>query len=365
MSPLPRRVEAAGVRGLRRKRDPSAIRPCDFFDESDRLRGLFGRLVRGDAERVALVPSVSYALSAVARNEELGPGRSVVVAEGQFPSAVYPWRERCVETGAELRIVPAPPPGEGRGATWNARLLQAVDARTSVVALPPCHWSDGTRFDLEAIGHRAREVGAALIVDGTQAVGAVPFDVARVRPDVLAVAGYKWLLGPYSLGAAWYGPRYDRRRPLEETWTSRPGSEDFAGLTRYRDGYRAGARRYDVGEHSNFILVPMLAAALELLLEWGVEAVAERCASLGSEIAAAARELGLWVEDEAWRAAHLLGLHLPTAADPEQLRTALAARRVQVSVRGRAVRVSPHVYNDTEDVEALREGLRAALGRRS
>ena len=114
------------------------------------------------------------------------------------------------------------------------------------------HWTDGTRFDLAAIGARAREVGAALVVDGTQSVGALPFDVQQLRPDALVCATYKWLMGPYSLGFAYLGPRFDDGEPLEETWIGRRGSENFKELVDYQDDYQPGALRYDVGERSNF-----------------------------------------------------------------------------------------------------------------
>jgi len=123
------------------------------------------------------------------------------------------------------------------------------------------HWTDGTRFDLVAIGRAARRVGAAFVVDGTQSVGALPFDVREIQPDALVCAGYKWLLGPYAMGAAYFGPRYDAGDPIEENWITRRGSDDFQRLVAYQDEYAPGAIRYDVGERSNFILLPMFIAA--------------------------------------------------------------------------------------------------------
>jgi len=209
MGPLLKRVEEAGIAAVQRRRDPTSITPESFFTDADRARGLFARLVNApDPSRVAVVPGVSYGMATVARNLRVGRGQNVIVARAQFPSNVYGWRRLCAETGAELRAVEPPANAEGRGAGWNTRLLEAIDASTAVVALGNVHWADGTRFDLEAIGARGREVGAALVIDGTQSVGAMPFDVARVRPDALVVGGYKWMLGPYSLGMAYYGERF-------------------------------------------------------------------------------------------------------------------------------------------------------------
>ena len=272
MAPLAAAVRAAGIRGIDRRTAPHLIRPEDFFDESDHLRCLFSRVVNApDPKRVAIVPSVSYGLAAVARNVPAARGDNVVVLEEQFPSNVYVWRRLCAERGLELRTIEAPPPdARGRALEWNIRLLSSIDRRTALVSVPHVHWADGTLFDLERVGERARDCDALLAVDGTQSVGAMPFDIQRVRPDALVCAGYKWLLGPYSTGLAWYGPAFDHGTPIEENWITRRGSEAFAELVRYRDEYQPAALRYDVGERSNFVLLPMLVAALELVLEWTV-----------------------------------------------------------------------------------------------
>lgn len=360
MSPLSRVVEEAGIAGIRRKRVPTEITPADFFEGGTRARERFARLVNApDPRRVALVPSASYGIATAALNVARERGRNVVVAHEQFPSNVYTWRSLCAREGMELRTVEPPEGVEGRGAEWNRRILEAVDARTAVVALDNVHWADGTRFDLEAVGRRAREVGAALVVDGTQSVGALPFDVQVVRPDALVCAGYKWLMGPYSLGFAYFGERFDGGVPLEESWLGRVGSEDFRALVGYPDEYRPAALRYDVGEHSNFALLPMLTAAVEQLLEWGVAEVQAYCRALAAELVDEARALGFGVEEEAWRAWHLFGLRARPGVELSRLQDRLRERNVAVSLRGSALRVSPNVYNEPADVEALRAVLRA------
>jgi selenocysteine lyase/cysteine desulfurase len=362
MGPLLKRVEEAGIEAVRRRRDPTGITPADFFTGADRARRLFARLVDApDPSRVALIPSVSYGIATAARNLPVHAGQNVVVARAQFPSNVYGWRRLCAETGAELRAVAPPEGAEGRGAGWNERLLDAIGSRTAVVALGNVHWADGTRFDVEKIGRRAREVGAALVIDGTQSVGALPFSVARVKPDALFVAGYKWMLGPYSLGLAYYGERFDGGVPLEETWMGREGSEDFTALVDYVDEYQPGALRYDVGERSSFTLMPMLIAAMEQLLEWQPENIQDYCRELTSELLAEARTLGYAVEDEPWRGTHLFGIRVPPSVEMPRLQRLLAERRIAVSLRGDAVRVAPNVHADASDVAALAEALREAV----
>lgn len=367
MSPLARTVEAAGLDGFRRLRAPSRIEPSDFFEESDELRRAFAALVGvEEPARVALIPSASYGLAIAARNLGVDPGQNLVLAEDQFPSNVYAWRRLADARGADLRFVgPGDGGGEegaGRGERWNARILEAIDGATAGVALPHVHWTDGTLFELESVRRRASEVGAALIVDGTQSVGALPFEVGRIRPDALVCAGYKWMLGPYSIGVAYLGPRFDDADPLEETWLGRKGSEDFGGLVDYETEYQPGAIRHDMGERSNPVTVPMQTAALRLLLDWGVERIQDYCRRLTRPLVDEAGDLGMRVEDEAWRASHLFGLRLPTGARSERLARELEREDVVVSVRGDAVRVSPHLYNDEGDVEALLDVLRRRAG---
>lgn len=358
MSPLSQRVEAAGLAGLQQKRNPSLIGPDDFFEDSDTARRLFAGLIHADPSRIALIPSASYGIATVARNLEAQRGQNLVLMHEQFPSNIYSWRRLAEETGAEVRVV-KPPDGAPRGVRWNERILDTIDADTTVVAMAPVHWADGTRFDLERIGERAREVDAAFVVDGTQAIGALPFDVQTIQPDALICAGYKWLLGPYSIGVAYFGPRFDGGIPLEENWITRRGSENFSGLVLYEETYQPGATRYDVGERSNFILVPMLIAGLEHLHEWGVEAIQHYCADLTRDLLREAQESGFSVEAEDYRSAHLFGLRLPSHVAIDRLRALLDERNISVSLRGDAIRIAPHVYNDARDIEALRDALHA------
>jgi selenocysteine lyase/cysteine desulfurase len=366
MGPLPRVAQEAGVAAVMRKADPgSRIVAADFFGESSEARRLFAAVIHADDDsRIAIIPAVSYGIATAARNTPLAAGQNIVVCAEQFPSNVYTWRKAAKRSGAELRVVAAPDRAKRRGAEWNARVLGAIDAGTAIVSLPHVHWTDGTRFDLAAIGRRARGVGAAFIIDGTQSVGALPIDVREIQPDALVCAGYKWLLGPYAIGAAYFGPRYDDGEPLEETWIARRGSEDFQRLVDYQDDYAPGAVRYDVGERSNFILLPMFIAALRLVLEMTPERIQQYCRRLTAGPIERARALGFLVEDEESRGAHLFGLRTPPGLDLQRLHQTLQTRRVFASLRGSALRVSPNVYNDEADLDALVEVLKDVVALR-
>jgi selenocysteine lyase/cysteine desulfurase len=362
MSPLPMSVEEAGIAGIRRKRVPSDIGPRDFLAGINTIRSRFARLLGlRETDRIAVIPSVSYGLATAARNLPVAPRQKILILARQFPSNVYIWRRLAVTSGAELVTIAAPEGGVHRARRWNEHLLEAIDTDTAIVALGQVHWTDGTLFDVAAIAARCREVGAALVLDGTQSIGALPFDVGTVRPDALVCAGYKWLMGPYSIGVAYFGPRFQDGTPLEEAWLARAGSDDFPRLIDYQDSYRPGAVRYEPGEVSNFSLVPMLAAALDLVVGWGADEIQRYCLALTESLVAEVRSLGFDAEDSEWRAGHLVGLRVPDGADPRSIQAELTARRIAVSLRGDVLRVSPHVYNDQGDIRALTAALREVV----
>jgi selenocysteine lyase/cysteine desulfurase len=146
--------------------------------------------------------------------------------------------------------------------------------------------------------------------------------------------------------------------PLEENWISRLGSEDFRGLVNYQDEYQPGALRYDVGERSNFILLPMMAEALELVLEWTPDAIQDYCGALTRSLFDELRALDFTVGDADSHGAHLFGIRVPERLDLTRVHRMLQERQVHVSARGSAIRVSPHLYNDAADLDALLEVLR-------
>ena len=351
MSPQLRVVRSVGEEAIARKSRPWEISPRDFFENSETVRVLFAQLVGGDAEGVAIIPSVSYGMAVATANVTLKAGQNVVVLEEQFPSNVYPWRELAKRTGATVVTVPRP-----AGHDWTNAVLERVDEQTAVVAVPNCHWTDGSILDLVRTGERAREVGAALVVDATQSLGAHPLDVSEVCPDFLVSAAYKWLLGPYSLGFLYVGEAYREGLPIEHNWISREGSEDFARLVEYTDAYGPGARRYDVGERSNFVLLPMAVEALRQILAWGVENIAVSLREFTDRIEEQAEKLGIETVPASMRAGHMIGLGLGPEA-PKDLAVRLAEDNVFVSVRGRNLRVSPHLYNTQRDVERLLDSL--------
>jgi selenocysteine lyase/cysteine desulfurase len=355
MSPQLRSVREIGERAVTRKSWPWKITPDDFFEDAEKTRALVAHLIGAGADGVALIPSVSYGIAVAAANVKVEPGEKILILEDQFPSNVYAWRELAAQKGTQLVTVPRPPDHD-----WTPAVLGHLDENTAVVAVPNCHWTDGSLLELRRIGGRAREVGAALVVDGIQSLGAHPFHVAEVRPDFLVASAYKWLLGPYGVGFLYVGEDYREGAPIEHNWINRRGSEDFSRLVGYQNAFQPGARRYDVGERSNFVLLPMANEALRQILDWGVENVSETIGELTDLIEEEAKKRGIEAIPAKRRARHMVGIKLGSAA-PEDLAARLAGEDIFVSVRGESMRVSPHLYNTAEDVNRLFAALAGAF----
>lgn len=353
MSPMLKSVEKKGIEGMKSKRNPSLVKAEDFFKDTEKLRREFSKLINGEPGRIVLVPSVSYGLANVVKNIKLTASDNIIVAAEQFPSNYYPWHSVHQDTGAKLKVIAPPNELVNRGKVWNERLLEAIDQQTKLIALGNVHWADGTLFNLKEIRRRTKEVGALLVIDGTQSVGALPFDVKEIQPDALICAGYKWLMGPYSLGLAYYGEYFDHGKPVEENWINRLHSENFAGLVNYESNYQPGSLRYEVGEHSNFILLPMLFEALKQINQWKPKAIQQYCAGITHKPIALLREAGFWLEDDKLRGQHLFGIRIPASAQPDKIKKALLKNKISVSFRGDAIRVSPHLYNSEADMMKL------------
>ena len=362
IAPLMTSLKEEGVNALERRQQPYKIQRQDWFEPVDEVKRQFAQLIKcPDPDRIALIPSVSYGMATVARNIGLKPGDELVLLEEQYPSNYYSWQALAAETGAGIVTVKAPESFENKGEAWNEAILNAINERTKVVALGQVHWTDGTRFGLVQIGERARAVGAKLIIDGSQSVGALPFNIQEIRPDALFCVGYKWLLGPFSLGLAYFGEAFDNGSPLEENWINREGSDDFQNLVNYTPDYRPKAGRYSVGENSNFHLLPILKGALVQLNEWGVANIQDYCQQLTAIPINELTQLGCIVEKQESRAAHLFGIRFRKEVDLSRLNALFVENQIYVSLRGTAVRVSVNVFNDQNDMDKLVETIKRVL----
>lgn len=346
-SPLLNAVCRAGETAVSLKAHPWTDFRTQAAADAETARDLFARLIGATGDAIAIVPATSYGVAVAAANLPIERDRKIVVTQDQFPSDYFAWRHLAEQSGAELVTVSRPADGD-----WTSALERAIDADTAIVSAPPCHWTDGGAVDLNAIGARCRAVGSAFVIDATQAAGAMPLDVAALQPDFLVSSAYKWLLCPYTLGFLYAAPHRQQGQPIE--W------HEWA-VSAMEDSDRArGARRYDMGERNNPINLKMALVALEQLLDWGTENISATVKPLTDRIADGATERGLSVPPAAHRVAHTIGLRRAVGW-PAEIIERLAADNVYVSQRGDSLRISPHVFNDTSDIDRFFAALDRAL----
>lgn len=360
ISPQLHTVLEAGTQGLKRKSSPWKIGAEFYFDECEQFRAIAGELIGSSPEHIAIVPSASYGLATAAANIEphIAPGDKLLVLAEQFPSNYYVWDALARRRGAQLSVVPFPADGD-----WTSAILKHIDGKTRVLALPNCHWTDGTLIDLERI---RREIGPQgdnvpfLVLDLTQSLGAYPFFVDRVQPDFMVSALYKWAMGPYGIGVLYVADRWLDGEPIEYNWVNRRRSENLARLIDYCNEFQNGARRFDVGQRSNPILLPMAVAAFRQLIDWDPARTSASIGQLTNHLARRAADIGLQVTAPEFRAGHMIGLRL-TERWPDALRANLLAEDIHVSYRGTGMRVSPHLYNTLDDMDRLADYLQKHL----
>jgi selenocysteine lyase/cysteine desulfurase len=341
--------EAAGAKSRPWERQPS-----DFFADAEHIRRLAAELFGANSDAWAIIPAASYGLSAAARAIEptLQPGHRILLMADEFPSNVLPWRRVAAQVGAALTTVATPADGD-----WTAAVLDAIGPGVRVVALSHCHWTNGALLDLTKISTACRQIGAVLVLDVTQSLGALPLDLALVDPDFMVAAGYKWLLCPYGFGLMYVAPRWRDARPLEETWLARSGAEDFATLVDYSDVYRPGARRFDVGETCVTTILPGAIAALGQLRAWGVAPIAESLKAISARIAPQLQAQGFAVLPAKRRAPHMFGATLPDGHN-QDVAGSLREHGVFVSRRGQSIRFAPHLHVTEADLAQLAAALK-------
>ena len=355
-SPLPIAVQEVGRAGVARKGQPWRIDPALPSKQYERARAAAAALINVDADDVALISSVSYGVAAAAKLISIPVGARVLVLENDHSSAVLEWTTRAPAGGFTVDAVPRPADGD-----WTTAVLAAIEQPgappLALASISSVHWSDGGLLDMDRIVAALRRQGAMLLVDATHAVGVIAADMRRLDPDFLVFPTYKWLLGPYGRAFLYVARRHQDGVPLEQTSYGRRAITS-EGETYYRDlAFVAGARRFDMGERDHFISLEMAAVGMELMAQWGCDAVAARLSALTARLAEGLRECDVVIPDAAVRAPHILSLQFRRGL-PEGLIARLTAEQVYVAPRVGRLRISPHVYNDEQDVERFVEVFR-------
>jgi len=350
--PLLKTAEEAAMHALQRGRNPSDFNIGHFFDLVDEVKGLYGQIVNCDADQVAVIPSSSYGFASALNNISSKQNGEAITVKDEFPSDFFALKKWCDQHENTLKIIS--PETEDRNtiaAEWNKSIITSINENTSMVVMSSVHWASGVKFDLQAIGQKCHEMNAFFVVDGAQSVGSQPIDVKACNINVLITAAYKWLLGPYSLGFMYLDDNFYQGTPIEESWMNRTNARDFTSLSVYDPIYSPKAGRYNMGERSNFILMPIAKHGLSQILEWKPSEIQKYAVNLTQPLFEY-----LKTENTSY-SNHLFSLPMPGGINLEKLNENLRKRNIILSQRGESLRVSVNVFNDENDINALIEAI--------
>jgi len=341
---LPRRATEAVATHFAHRDELACGDFLAWYDDADRIRAKIGRLINCAPEDIAFVPNASTALGLLLAGMDWHSGDHVLTLEHEFPNNLYApgLLERF---GVETTACP-----------WD-RFYQSVNPRTRLAILSSVNYNTGFAPPLAELAEFLHARGVLLFVDGTQSVGALRFDAARVQPDMLAVHGYKWLLSPNGAGFFYIAPQLRHRlQPNVVGWRSHRDWRNVDNLHHGIPELLPSAEKYEGGSVS-FALLYAMEASLDLMLETGPEVIEQRVLDLAAKTREMLRQLGATVAD---------GSTPIVAARFEKhgvsaLARALKEQRVLVAARRGHLRVSPHLYNNEQDLEIFERALRALL----
>ena len=348
VSPVSRRVAAAVTAFINEATVIDAAAQRRWEVRTEAVRTSFARLVGTRPEEIAFVKNTSEGLSLIAAGVDWRAGDNVIAVDGEYPSNVYPWFG-LRRWGVETRMVR---PVHGRVRVEDVRAL--MDARTRVVAVSFVDWNTGARTDLRPIGELCRRCGILFCVDGIQGVGAIPLDDEREHIDCLAVGGHKWLLAPEGCGCLFISQRViGHISSVLHGWKSVRDADVYLP---YHFDPRPDAAKFEPGSPS-VLSTYALGAAVDLLLEIGVDQIERRLYELTDRLAAGLRPRGAnlvspWGEGER---SGILVFRL--GDDPQRLWAELTRRGFVVRVRSGGIRIAPHFYNNEDDIDRLLAAL--------
>jgi selenocysteine lyase/cysteine desulfurase len=348
-SPLPLASQEAGRAAIGRKGQPWKLPDGFQREQYERTRKAAAALIGAEPDDVALISSVGYGVSTAGKVLQVPRGTRVIVLENDHTSPVLEWHARAQAGGFVVDTVKQPSDGD-----WTSTVLTAIERAgvppVALASISSVHWSDGGAIDLPRVRAALNKQGAAFLIDATHDAGVRHIDVKTLDPDFLIFPTYKWVLGPYGRAFMYVAKRHQHGVPLEQTAAARKAvnAED---TIYFRDtSYREDARRYDMGERDHFVSMEMAAIGMEMMAGWGNDAIIARLSMLTGKLADGLGNLGVGVLDAKVRAPHILCVSFPQGMAPD-LPKRLAAEGVHAAPRLGRLRISPHVYNDEQDVE--------------
>ncbi|MDQ2898973.1 MAG: aminotransferase class V-fold PLP-dependent enzyme [Acidobacteriota bacterium] len=338
---IPIRAKAALDRHFARRDEFACHDFIEWFDDMDEIRGLAARLIHCAASDIAFIPNASTALSLLIGGLDWKSGDRIVTLQDEFPNHYY-YPAHLRHAGVEFVETPF------------ERFYDAIAPRTRLVALSSVNYTTGFRPPLEEISRFLRERDVLFYVDGTQSVGALECDVEKIRPDLLAVHGYKWLLSPNGAGFLYASPALrERLEPAVIGWRSDRNWRGVDRLHHGRPAFSNDAEKYE-GGMLPFAILYAMGESIRMILDIGPERIERRALALAAEAAAILQQAGGKVRH---RDSPIVAADFGER-DVSALARALERERVLVAARHGNLRVSPHFYNDEADLARLAEALR-------
>ena len=337
---LPRCATEAVARHFAHRDELACWDFLKWYDDAERLRTKIARLICCGPDDVAFVPNSSTALGILLTGLDWRPGDRVVTLEHEFPNNIY---APALLGHFGVEMIEAP---------WE-RFYESLNSKTRLVAISSANYNTGFAPPLDEIAAYLRPRGILLYVDGTQSVGALRFDANRVQLDVLAVHAYKWMLSPNGIGFMYVRPDLrERLRPNSIGWRSHRDWRNVDNLHHGVPELATTAEKYEGGGVSSALLYAM-EASVDVMLEIGPDVIEQRVCELAAKTRDILRSLGAAVEDQA---SPIVAARFEDR-DVSALARALKDRRVLVAARRGHLRVSPHFYNNEQDLEVLKDAL--------
>ncbi len=342
VAPLPKRVREAITAFAEDASTHGTGHYLKWMKQVDVVRSRFARLINAEPEEIAFIKNTSEGISIVANGIDWKPGDNVVIPDIEFPANVYPWMN-LERLGVEVRWVKAV-----RGRVPFEQIAAQVNSRTRVLSISSVEANSGFRNDLNRIGQFCQDKNILFCVDAIQSLGVLPMDVQADHIDCLAADGHKWMLSVEGLGGFYISKRVlDKIHPAVVGWDSVVNPQDYMN---YDFTLRPDARRYEEGS-INTMSIHAFGAALELLLEVGVENIQQRVLELGDCIINRVKERK-WKQISSTVAEERSGIvSFAVGVDEAALKKEMAQERIAITVRDGLIRLSPHFYNTEIEID--------------
>ena len=307
----------------------------------EQSRKSFARLINAGTDEVAFVKNTSEGLSIVANGLDWKSGDNVVIPDIEFPANVYPWWN-LKRLGVETRMVHAV---EGR--VLFDDLVKQVDARTRLISISSVECNSGFRCDLNRIGAFCKEKDILFCVDAIQSLGILTIDVKRDHIDFLSADGHKWMLSVEGLGGFYISREVlEKVYPVTVGWGNMVNAADYMN---YEFLFRPDAQRFEEGS-PNTMSIHAFGAALDLLLETGIENIEQRVMALGDTILEQLQRRGLNIYSSTRPEERSGNIAFVMNQDISRLYEWMLENKVKLTVRDGLVRLSPHFYNSEEEI---------------